>query len=108
MTSTRQNNAQEAESIQDKAELVSMTNVGFTEGPWTAYLGLPSPQYRHQIVAFGKTVARIYCTKGDETADTANARLIAASPTMAKYIQRKADEGDLEAAKIMETIHARS
>jgi hypothetical protein len=38
----------------------------------------------------------------------ANARLIAASPTMAEYIQRKADEGDEEAARIMETIHARS
>jgi hypothetical protein len=36
----------------------------------------------------------------------ANARLIAASPTMAEYIQRKADAGDHEASAIMETIHA--
>lgn len=38
----------------------------------------------------------------------ANARLIAASPTMAAYIQRKADEGDEEAARIMEAVHAGS
>ena len=36
----------------------------------------------------------------------ANARLIAASPTMAEYIQRKAAEGDEEAARIMELVHA--
>lgn len=40
-------------------------------------------------------------------ATEANANLIAASPTMAEYIQRKADEGDQEAIAIMEMVHAR-
>jgi hypothetical protein len=34
----------------------------------------------------------------------ANARLIAAAPTMAEYIQRKADEGDQDAAKIISSL----
>ncbi|NYD88794.1 hypothetical protein HD841_000563 [Sphingomonas melonis] len=36
----------------------------------------------------------------------ANARLIAASPTMFSYIERKAAAGDHEARNIMEEIHA--
>jgi hypothetical protein len=37
---------------------------------------------------------------------SANARLIAASPTMADYIAKKAGEGCAEAQAIMENIHA--
>ena len=36
----------------------------------------------------------------------ANARLIAAAPTMADYIKRRADAGDSEADKIVRAIHA--
>jgi hypothetical protein len=36
----------------------------------------------------------------------ANAALIAASPSLAQYVQRKADEGDEEARRLMETVHA--
>lgn len=43
-----------------------------------------------------------------EPDDIANARLIAASPTMFSYIQRKAAEGDVEAAQIMEAVYANS
>ncbi|MBB5709298.1 hypothetical protein [Sphingomonas xinjiangensis] len=35
----------------------------------------------------------------------ANAQLIAAAPTMAAFIQKRADEGDLDAIQIMEAIH---
>jgi hypothetical protein len=37
----------------------------------------------------------------------ANARLIAAAPTMADYIERKAEAGCKEAASILEQINAR-
>jgi hypothetical protein len=36
----------------------------------------------------------------------ANARLIAASPTMFDYVKRRADEGDAEAISIVENINA--
>lgn len=36
----------------------------------------------------------------------ANARLIAASPTMYEYVAKRAAGGDTEAATIMEEIHA--
>jgi hypothetical protein len=41
----------------------------------------------------------------DGAVDTdANARLIAAAPTMAAYLERKAAEGDTEAKTILNTI----
>lgn len=53
-----------------------------TLGPWTHYDDSVNPQHRHMIAAMGKTVAHIYCTNGDEIADKANARLIAAAPDL--------------------------
>ncbi len=53
-----------------------------TPGPWTHYDDCHDTTRRHEIVARGKTIARIYCTRGDEEADRANARLIAAAPVM--------------------------
>lgn len=47
------------------------------------------------------STAGLYCTP-------ANARLIAASPTMREYIERKAADGDVEARKILEAIDAHS
>lgn len=41
-----------------------------------------------------------------ECEDDANARLIAASPRMYDYIEKRAAEGDTEAASILEGIHA--
>lgn len=40
------------------------------------------------------------------TEEEANARLIAASPTMYDFISRRAAEGDAEARKIMEAVDA--
>ena len=42
-----------------------------------------------------------------EEQNEANARLIAAAPEMAAYIARRAAEGDVEAAEIMEVVHGR-
>ena len=43
----------------------------------------------------------------DEQEQLANAHLIAAAPTMADYVKRKADDGCEEAASIWEQINAR-
>ncbi len=85
-------------------------SAGFTRGPWeyTATVSfhdrpdLPCVVDQHRLI-----VAQCWDDGHDEEECEANARLIASSPTMAAYIQRKADEGDLEAAQIMEAIHAR-
>lgn len=55
-----------------------------TPGPWRWYddTDEAGKNNRHEIVAVGKTVARIYATKGAEAEDAANARLIAAAPDL--------------------------
>ena len=59
-----------------------------TPGPWTHYDDSYSVTHRHEIVAIGKTIARIYCTNGDQDADLSNARLIAAAPELLEAAQR--------------------
>jgi hypothetical protein len=54
MTSTRQNNAQAAESFQDKAELVSMMNVGYSEVPW--HLSAAAPDLYAALLAAKEAV----------------------------------------------------
>jgi hypothetical protein len=83
----------------------------FTPGPWFTY---DDGIIRHNGPAgvlglkLGSPWLEEAWSYDDADAETrANARLIAAAPTMAGYIQRKADEGDAEAAAIMESIHAR-
>lgn len=61
---------------------------GHTPGPWQHYDDSADATHRHQIAAFGKTVAHVYCTKGDETSDAANARLIAAAPDLLEAARR--------------------
>jgi hypothetical protein len=56
-----------------------MTKSGaHTPTPWSHYddTGPDGKTGRHEIVAIGKTVARIYATKGMEAEDAANAALI--------------------------------
>ena len=45
-------------------------------------------------------------TVGEPTDNEANARLIAAAPTMHEYIAKRADAGDNEAKQILESINA--
>jgi hypothetical protein len=92
-------------------------SAGFTPTPWK--LGDYSAGYTEidgghgtpnaEWIGLAKVVTRMTGDrdKNDNPIGLANARLIAASPTMAAYIQRKSDEGDEEAARIMEAIHAR-
>lgn len=60
----------------------SIPSAAHTPAPWRHYDDSSSPNHRHSIVAMGKTVAHIYCTKGDEAEDAANARLIAHAPDL--------------------------
>lgn len=55
---------------------------GHTKGPWVHYDDSNRAIPRHTVVAAGKTVTTVYCTKGQEDEDAANARLIAAAPCM--------------------------
>ena len=49
----------------------------------------------------GEYIARCNWKNG-----TSNARLIAASPTMYEYLRKRAEDGDVEAKAIMESINA--
>ncbi len=86
---------------------------GFTPGPWTAHppatkgrqWGIvkdgnydPSIGARRRIALLGSPKSYDDGTANDE--DRANAYLIAAAPTMAEYIKKRADAGDEEAAAL--------
>ncbi|RYG88641.1 MAG: hypothetical protein EON59_03840 [Alphaproteobacteria bacterium] len=60
----------------------SIPSACHTPPPWLHKDDSNSPNHRHSIVAMGKTVAHIYCTKGDEVEDAANAKLIAQAHNM--------------------------
>lgn len=55
-----------------------------------------------EVAACGPTAA----DKGYGPQQEANARLIAAAPTMHEYIAKRADAGDNEAKQILESINA--
>jgi hypothetical protein len=81
---------------------------GHTEGPWRYYAG--SHSIWQQV---GGTDGRCICivTGPRKTLDPerlANARLIAAAPTMREYIAKRAAQGDAEALQILEAIDANS
>lgn len=61
---------------------------GHTPGPWVTYDDSALPSHRHTVIALGKTIAYIYCTKGDEAQDASNAKLIAAAPELLEEAKR--------------------
>jgi hypothetical protein len=72
----------------------------WTPGPWQV-----NPQdHRFVEVDGGRAIASAY---GRDSEALGNGLLIAAAPTMADYIKRRASDGCEEAAKIWETINAR-
>ena len=86
-----------------------MSAPGTTSGPWQASLDdVPYSEFDGVAWQVNSDEGSICTIDSQAVIAEANAHLIAASPTMAAYIQRKADEGDAEAAAIMEMIHARS
>lgn len=88
-----------------------------TPGPWSAedqgtmcpgeiWIMAKDPRDKDGI-EFSIAAVRAGCGEAAEAGDNAaNARLIAAAPTMADYIAKRAATGDAEAAAIMESIHA--
>lgn len=82
-------------------------SAGFTPGPWARVVN----KFGESVLVQPATDRTLFLLDDGETTDwnadetEANARLIAAAPTMAAYIQRKADEGDAEALEIMEAVH---
>lgn len=82
-------------------------NAKFTPGPWA--VGEPNDFATSEIgVHSDKWCLLDMCMDiRDKSVDQeANARLIAASPTMYEYIVRRAEIGDSEAKSILETINA--
>lgn len=57
----------------------------WTPGPWKHYDDSDSVTRRHEIVALGKTVARIYCSEPE--VDPYNAHLIAAAPELYEALE---------------------
>jgi len=78
----------------------------FTPGPWTFQ---PCDEYTNCFDVLCEKDYYVATThdgvRGDRNAD-ANARLIAAAPTMYEFIASSASNGCAEARKIMEAINA--
>lgn len=73
---------------------------GHTKGPWEADDCEGYSIWR--VFAPGRII--LAQVVGDSAETDANARLIAASPTMYEYVARKAAEGDADAARIIASI----
>ena len=88
-----------------------------TPGPWQVIIdddgnplsGRPSvfaaDEYDCSIVHWDGFVQEYFRSARGDKEIHANARLIAAAPTKADYIAKKAAEGDVDAAQIMGAIH---
>ena len=80
-----------------------------TPGPW-AVVGNRTKYVEARLISgLIQEVAACGPTMADEgygQQQEANARLIAAAPTMHEYIAKRADAGDNEAKQILESINA--
>ena len=80
-----------------------------TPGPW-AVVGNRTKYVEARLISgLIQEVAACGPTAADEgygQQQEANARLIAAAPTMHEYIAKRADAGDNEAKQILESINA--
>ena len=80
-----------------------------TPGPWVV-VGSRTKYVEARLVgSLMQEVAACGPTMADEgygQQQEANARLIAAAPTMHEYIAKRADAGDNEAKQILESINA--
>ena len=81
----------------------------FTPGPWVVVGRLTKYVEARLVGRLIQEVAACGPTMADEgygQQQEANARLIAAAPTMHEYIAKRADAGDNEAKQILESINA--
>jgi hypothetical protein len=89
-----------------------MSETKFTPGPWTV-IRYPGASYGlFQVQPFATRQRKRFLgedtTLGTREEAEANAHLIAAAPTMADYVRRRAEAGDPEAARIWEIACGRS
>lgn len=80
-----------------------MNNSEYTPGPWHVAPMSPTwvgTKYSEHIASTDTFDIE------DEDEQKANARLIAASPTMYAYLAELAKRGDVRAAAIVEAVHA--
>ena len=80
-----------------------------TPGPWVVVGNLTKYVEARLVGGLIQEVAACGPTMADEgygQQQEANARLIAAAPTMHEYIAKRADAGDNEAKQILESINA--
>lgn len=96
-----------------------MSETKWTPGPWRYELdGGPDNDMRNAVLAEINDLWVAACYRSgtlprdERSADAereaeANARLIAAAPTMADYIKRQAANGCVEAAQLLEQINGR-
>lgn len=82
-----------------------------TPGPWTvvtdgAMTRVVGPDVGERIATILRTRDPSNDSRWTPEAVAANARLIAAAPTLYGFAERRAAEGDEEAATILRTIHA--
>jgi hypothetical protein len=94
----------------------------FTPGPWKLFIddsGGPTSGWPLSITAPETHQDKVVVRTGgqwpyewdaavSQVEAVANARLIAAAPAMHSFIQKRAAEGDAEAASILEAINAHS
>lgn len=87
-----------------------MSKAKYTPGPWTTDEDDHDAPHQNIKVKAGKhhTVCTVWIddapVRDFNSTQQANARLIAASPTMYEYINQRASEGDAHAAKIIASI----
>ena len=77
----------------------------FTQGPFS----VAETRHKYDIVIRGpknEPIALVLIAGFSKKEGAANARLIAAAPTMHEYIAKRADAGDNEAKQILESINA--
>ena len=83
-----------------------MADTKWSPAPWVEDNGVVSGRDSHNPDLPSFDIFDADDSNIPEAEALANAHLIAAAPTMATYIIRKAEEGCPEALKIMETINA--
>jgi len=81
-----------------------MSETKHAAGPWSIVRGDSVVNVKDSNGAdVAATNSKAYWQRHDDT-DLANARLIAACPTMYAYIAKKAQDGDADAARILAAL----
>ena len=88
----------------DEEEVLYMTKIPHTEGPWTCETKTSPTRI---VSPKGDTVAAVYGGFAGGREQLANARLIASATTLLKYVEKRAAEGDQEAKDLVAALEQR-